>query len=221
VVSLLKESPAIPNFHHPAHLCWGDWYSTPTSVTPCIKDRPMRISFSPACLVVVLACQPAAQEGGGAAAAAQPSTLTGQSGVKDEESQPDVVKIAVSSPDHGTLVAALKAASLVDALSNAGPFTVFAPSNAAFDKLPKGTVEDLLKPENLAKLRGILQHHVTVSAFEVDALTDGLVLGMADGGQATISKRGTDTYIGDAKILASVRGSNGMVHVIDTVVLPK
>ncbi|MBK8247215.1 MAG: fasciclin domain-containing protein [Gemmatimonadetes bacterium] len=170
-------------------------------------------------LVALVACQPAEQQG--AAAGADPSQLTGQSGVKDSESQPDVVKIAVGSKDHTTLVAAVQAAKLVDALSNAGPFTVFAPTNAAFDKLPKGTVEDLLKPENEDKLRNILHHHVTVSAFELAQLTDGLVLGMADGGQATISKKGEDTYIDDAKILASVRGSNGMVHVIDAVVLRK
>lgn len=171
-------------------------------------------------VLLTLACQPADQQGA-AAAGAEPSQLSGQSGVKDSESQADVVKIAVGSKDHTTLVAAVQAAKLVDALSNAGPFTVFAPTNAAFDKLPKGTVEDLLKPENENKLRNILQHHVTVSAFEVAQLTDGLVLGMADGGQATISKKGEDTYINDAKILASVRGSNGMVHVIDAVVLPK
>ncbi len=175
----------------------------------------------PILVITLVACQSSDQQAGTSAAAANPSALTGQSGVKDSESQPDVVKIAAGSPDHTTLVAAVTAAKLVDALSNAGPFTVFAPTNAAFDKLPKGTVDDLLKPENENKLRGILQHHVTVSAFEMDQLTDGLVLGMADGGQATISKRGTDTYIGDAKILASVRGSNGMVHVIDAVVVPK
>jgi uncharacterized surface protein with fasciclin (FAS1) repeats len=171
-------------------------------------------------LLTLVACQSAEQQGA-SAAGAEPSQLTGQSGVKDSESQPDVVKIAVGSKDHTTLVTAVQAAKLVDALSNAGPFTVFAPTNAAFDKLPKGTVEDLLKPENENKLRNILQHHVTVSAFEVDQLTDGMTLGMADGGQTTISKKGTDTYINDAKILASVRGSNGMVHVIDAVVLPK
>jgi uncharacterized surface protein with fasciclin (FAS1) repeats len=181
----------------------------------------MRALVLTATLLAFTACQPADRPPAAGAATATPSTLTGQSGVKDEESQPDVVKIAVGSADHSTLVTALKAANLVDALSNAGPFTVFAPNNAAFDKLPKGTVEDLLKPENEARLRGILHHHVTVSVFEPDQLTDGLVLGMADGGQATISKKGTDTFINDAKILASVRGSNGIVHVIDAVVLPK
>jgi uncharacterized surface protein with fasciclin (FAS1) repeats len=178
----------------------------------------MRIAIA-AALVTLWGCQPADQQA--SSAGAEQPQLTGQSGVQDTESQPDVVKIAVGSKDHTTLVAAVTAAKLVDALSNAGPFTVFAPTNAAFDKLPKGTVDELLKPENEDKLRNVLQHHVTVSAFEVDALTDGLVLGMADGGQATISKKGADTYIDDAKILASVRGSNGMVHVIDAVVLRK
>lgn len=180
----------------------------------------MRATLS-ALLLALIGCAPAEQQGGAAAAGAEPSSPAGQSGVQDSESQPDVVKIAAGSADHTTLVTAVKAAKLVDALSNAGPFTVFAPTNAAFDKLPKGTVEELLKPENENKLRGILQHHVTVSAFEIDQLTDGLVLGMADGGQTTITKKGTDTYVGDAKIMASVRGSNGMVHVIDAVVLPK
>lgn len=180
----------------------------------------MRTLLLSTTLAAFVACQPADQQDSSPAAGAAPSPVVGQSGVKDDESQADVVKIAVGSADHTTLVTALKAANLVDALSNAGPFTVFAPTNAAFGKLPAGTVDDLLKPANADKLRGILQHHVTVSVFEVDQLTDGLVLGMADGGQATISKKGSDTFIGDARIVASVRGSNGIVHVVDGVVLP-
>ena len=144
----------------------------------------------------------------------------GQSGVQDNESQKDVVKVAVGSPDHTTLVAALKAGELVDALSNAGPFTVFAPTNAAFDKLPKGTVEDLLKPANKSKLQDILQHHVTLSALDVAVLQDGQSLGMVDGTNAIIKKKDGVTYIGDAKVVASVRASNGFVHVVDGVVLP-
>lgn len=179
----------------------------------------MRSAWIASTVVFALACSPSEQPAASGAAEATPSALAGQSGVKDDESQKDVVKIAVGSPDHTTLVTAVKAAKLVDALSNAGPFTVFAPTNAAFDKLPKGTVEDLLKPENENKLRNILQHHVTVSAFDLSQLTDGLVLGMADGGQATITHKGNDVYIGDAKIVGSVRGSNGMVHVIDGVIL--
>ena len=154
------------------------------------------------------------------AAAGQPAPA-GQAAVKDDESQKDVVKVAVGSPDHTTLVAALQAADLVNSLANAGPFTVFAPTNAAFDKLPKGTVDDLLKPENKGKLQDILQHHVTVPVFDAESLTDGLVLSMADGKSATISKKGADTFIGGAKILDVVRASNGVVYVVDAVVLPK
>ncbi|HEX4935994.1 MAG TPA: fasciclin domain-containing protein [Gemmatimonadaceae bacterium] len=171
--------------------------------------------------VLPLACSSGSEEGGAPAGAtpdAGPSV--GQANVEDNESQKDVVKIAVGSKDHTTLVAALKAADLVNALANAGPFTVFAPTNAAFDKLPKGTVDDLLKPENIDKLRGILQHHVTTSVYDVADLTDGMTLSMADGGSVTVKKAGADVTIDGAKIVASVRGSNGMVHVVDGVIVP-
>ena len=112
-------------------------------------------------------------------------TSGGQESVADDESQKDVVKVAVGSPDHTTLVAALKAADLVTSLANAGPFTVFAPTNAAFDKLPKGTVEDLLKPENIATLQTILQHHVMTSALEASFFQDGQTMGMVDGSNVT------------------------------------
>ena len=146
---------------------------------------------------------------------------TGQSNVKDDVSQKDVVKVAAGSKDHTTLVAALQAADLVNVLSNAGPFTVFAPVNAAFDKLPAGTVDDLLKPENKSKLAKILQHHVAVAVYSTDMLTDGRVLGMVDGANAKISVKDGAVFIDDAKIVASVPASNGIIHVIDAVVLPK
>lgn len=141
----------------------------------------------------------------------------GQANVQDDVSQQDIVKIAVGSPDHTTLVTALKAANLVNALANAGPFTVFAPNNAAFEKLPAGTVEDLLKPENASKLAQVLQHHVTVSVFESAAMKDGQKFGMADGGSATVSLKDGAVYVGGAKILGSVRASNGIVHVVDAI----
>lgn len=167
------------------------------------------------------ACSPAKEEGGTPAAATPDAApVGGQAAVQDDESQKDVVKIAVGSADHTTLVTALKAADLVNALANAGPFTVFAPTNAAFDKLPKGTVEDLLKPANVDKLRGILQHHVTTSVFEAADLTDGMTLSMADGGSVTIKKSGEEITVDGAKVVASVRGSNGIVHVVDAVILP-
>ncbi len=146
---------------------------------------------------------------------------TGQSAVVDTTSAKDIVKVAVASPDHTTLVTAVTAADLVNSLANAGPFTVFAPTNAAFDKLPKGTVEDLLKPENKEKLADILQHHVAVAVYEADALKDGQVLGMVDGNNATIHRKDGALYIDDAKVLASVRASNGIIHVIDGVILAK
>src|SRR4029079_15555420 len=91
------------------------------------------------------------------------TTSGGQETVQDDESQKDVVKVAVGSKDHTTLVAALKQAELVTALSNAGPFTVFAPTNAAFDKLPAGTVDGLMKDDKKADLQNILQYHVAVA----------------------------------------------------------
>lgn len=145
----------------------------------------------------------------------------GQENVKDDVSTPDVVKVAVGSKDHTTLVAALKQAELVTSLANAGPFTVFAPTNAAFDKLPAGTVDGLMKDDKKADLQNILQYHVTTSALDVKFLTDGMTLGMVNGDNATISiKDGKTILNGSATIIASVRASNGWVHVIDAVLLP-
>jgi len=147
-------------------------------------------------------------------------TQQGQAAVQDDVSNPDVVKVAVGSKDHTTLVAALKAADLVNSLANAGPFTVFAPTDAAFAKLPKGTLDDLLKPENKTKLAGILQHHVAVPVIDVETLTDGQELAVADGGKVKFTRRGEDRYVGEAKILATVRASNGVVYVVDGVLVP-
>ncbi len=145
----------------------------------------------------------------------------GQSAVQDDQSQKDVVKVAVGSKDHTTLVAALKAAEYVDVLSNAGPFTVFAPTNDAFGKLPAGTVEGLVKPEAKNDLRNILEYHVTTSALREEWLKDGMTIGMVNGGKVTVTK-GADgkIKINDANILAAVPASNGMVYVIDAVLLP-
>lgn len=167
----------------------------------------------------LLACAPASDSAADAGSAA-PAAGQGQAAVKDDESQPDVVKVAVGSKDHTTLVAALQAADLVNSLANAGPFTVFAPVNAAFDALPAGTLDDLLKPENKLKLKTILHHHVTTSALDVADFADGQELGMVDGVTETITRKDGATYIGGAKVVASVRASNGWVHVIDKVLVP-
>lgn len=145
----------------------------------------------------------------------------GQSAVQDNESAKDVVKVAAGSKDHTTLVAAVKQAELVDVLSNAGPFTVFAPTNAAFDKLPKGTIEDLMKPENKEKLQDILQYHVYVGSINADLLQDGQILNEVNGGNITISKKDGKIVINNsATIIASIPASNGIIHVIDGVLLP-
>lgn len=150
-----------------------------------------------------------------------PDKTTGQSGVKDDVSQKNVVQVAIASKDHTTLVTAVKAAELVDALSNAGPFTVFAPTNAAFDKLPAGTVDGLLKPEKKDDLTDILQYHVSVGVYKAEALQDGQVIGQVNGGNITITKKDGKIMVnGTATVVASIPASNGIVHVIDGVLLP-
>lgn len=145
----------------------------------------------------------------------------GQENIKDDDSQQDVVKVAVGSKDHTTLVAALKQADLVTSLSNAGPFTVFAPTNAAFDKVDKATLAALMTDEKKADLQNILQYHVTVSALKADYLQDGQVLGMVNGDNVTVSiKNGKIMLNNSATIIASVPASNGIIHVIDGVLLP-
>jgi uncharacterized surface protein with fasciclin (FAS1) repeats len=132
----------------------------------------------------------------------------------------NIVSIAVGSADHTTLVAALKAANYVTSVSNAGPFTVFAPTNAAFEKLPKGTVEALVTPEKQEDLRNILKFHVTTSIYATKDLKDGQVIAMANGAKATVHVSNGKYAINDANIVASIPASNGIVHVIDGVLLP-
>ncbi len=144
----------------------------------------------------------------------------GQSAVQDDASQKDIVKVAVGSADHTTLVAALQAAGYVDVLSNAGPFTVFAPTNTAFEKLPKGTVEGLLKPESKADLRNILEYHVYVGKLDQTFFKDGQMLGMVNGSKVTMGVKDGKVTVNGAYIVASVPCSNGIIHIIDAVLLP-
>jgi uncharacterized surface protein with fasciclin (FAS1) repeats len=174
------------------------------------------------CVLLTTQCEkkPAPTPAGGPAApAAAPGP--GQSAVSDDLSEKDVVKVAAGSADHTTLVKAVQAADLVDVLSNAGPFTVFAPTNAAFAKLPAGTLEDLLKPENKEKLRDILQYHVALGGYRPEMLRDGMVLNMANSGNVNVSvSDGKITLNGSAQVVATVKASNGLVHVVDAVILP-
>ena len=169
--------------------------------------------------VFFLSCNSAKDETASASTTStEATTPSGQADVKDDVSMPDVVKVAVGSADHTTLVAALKQADLVNVLANPGPFTVFAPTNAAFDKLPAGTVDDLMKDANKEKLQDILQYHVTTSSLTPEMLQDGQVLGMVNGGSVTVSKKdGKIMLNGTATVVGTVRASNGIVHVIDGV----
>jgi uncharacterized surface protein with fasciclin (FAS1) repeats len=144
----------------------------------------------------------------------------GSAPARADEQPKTVVDVAVSSPDHTTLVAALKAADYVVSLKNPGPFTVFAPTNAAFAALPPGTLDGLLKPDKKGDLQNVLKYHVTVSTYEKGWLKDGQTMGMANGAKVTIHVKDGKVTINDATILGSVRAGNGIVHVIDKVLLP-
>lgn len=145
---------------------------------------------------------------------------TGQAFIKDDESTPNVLDIAIGSPDHTTLVAAVQAAELENVLVNAGPLMVFAPTNEAFDALPEGTVENLLKPENKDALANILKYHVTPGNYSKDFLKKFKKLGQANDQNVMVEVKGDEVYIGGAKILASIPAGNGIVHVVDKVILP-
>lgn len=152
---------------------------------------------------------------------AQPQTSSATPDNKDDVSQKNVVQVALGSKDHTTLVSALKAADLVEPLEKSGPFTVFAPTNEAFDKLPKGTLEDLMKPEKKDALADILQYHVSVGIYKEDMLQDGQTIGEVNSQNITISKKDGKIKInGTANILATIPASNGIIYVIDEVLLP-
>lgn len=146
--------------------------------------------------------------------------IQGQSAVVDDQSANDIVKVAASSKDHTTLVAAIKAVNYLDVLSNAGPFTVFAPTNAAFDALPAGTLDNLLKPENSDQLIDILEYHVTTSSLKIESFKDGQNVGMVNGGNAKMTVKDNKVQINGANIITSIPATNGMIHVIDAVLLP-
>ena len=145
----------------------------------------------------------------------------------------NIVENAVNSKDHTTLVTAVKAAGLVDTLMSAGPFTVFAPVNSAFDKLPAGTVEMVLKPENKATLTKILTYHVVAGNMDSKAIAKAIKKGKGKamlttvaGGKLTASMEGKNLILTDEKggksmvTIANVRQSNGIIHVVDSVLLP-
>ena len=138
----------------------------------------------------------------------------------------NIIQNAVNSRDHTTLVAAVKAAGLVKTLEGKGPFTVFAPTNEAFNKLPPGTVDNLVKPENKATLTKILTYHVVPGKLAASDLTDGKKMKTAEGEELTVKKMDGKVWIVDAKggtsmvTISNVNQSNGVIHVVDTVLMP-
>lgn len=138
------------------------------------------------------------------------------------EAPKTVVDIAIGSPDHTTLVTAVTAAGLVETLSGTGPFTIFAPTNAAFSALPAGTVENLLKPESKEMLTGILTYHVVAGNVMAADLTDGQIVKTLNGQDLKVSIKDGKVMINGANVTAAdLAGSNGVVHVLDAVLMPK
>jgi uncharacterized surface protein with fasciclin (FAS1) repeats len=167
----------------------------------------------------------------GATSFAQKSVMVGGAEMYPSK---NIIENAVNSKDHTTLVAAVKAAGLVETLQGAGPFTVFAPTNSAFDKLPKGTVETLLKPENLKMLQTILTYHVVAGKMNASDIAAAIkagngkaTLNTVSGGTLTAWMKGKKLYITDEKggmsevTIADVNQSNGVIHVVNAVLLPK
>ena len=157
--------------------------------------------------------------------AAQSQSQTSET--SDMKETKNIVEIASADSQFSTLVTAVKAAGLVDTLSSEGPFTVFAPTNDAFAKLPAGTLDSLLKPENVEQLKSILTYHVVASKAMSSDLSDGQTITTVQGGTLTVKINGSDVTLTDAKgnvskvVKADIPASNGIIHVIDSVVLPQ
>lgn len=148
----------------------------------------------------------------------------GQASVVDNDSDLNILQVAISSPDHTTLVAAVQAAQIEHILVNAGPLTVFAPVNSAFDALPEGTVANLLKPENKPQLASILTLHAAPGSYDKEGLVKsaekGRKLYMATGDYLDVKLDGDDVFVNGAKVIATIQTSNGIINVVDKVFLP-
>ena len=181
-----------------------------------------RISISSlAVIFLIISCSsPEVETMTSSAENSEQKVMTGQSGVVDPDSKPNILQVALNSPDHTTLCAGVTAAGLADVLTNAGPLTVFAPTNEAFDKLPEGTLEDLLKPENKQTLADIITFHAAPGSYNENNIKGVMGIGQATGDKVSVTEKDGAVYVNGAKVLGSVKASNGYVHVIDGVLLP-
>lgn len=174
------------------------------------------------CIVVLIGgCNTSSQTG--ESQSAPESHPRGQASVADDDSDANILQVAIGSEAHSTLVAAVQAAQIEHVLVNAGPLTVFAPTNDAFAKLPEGTVEDLLKPENKGTLATVLTRHATPGSFNIEALRKeaekGRKIYMATGDYLEVTTEGDDVFINGIKVVASIQTSNGIINVIEEVIL--
>ncbi|MFK5958361.1 MAG: fasciclin domain-containing protein [Lutibacter sp.] len=189
-----------------------------------MKKSILTISFIAVILVMFTSCNTNEKKKEVVKTATKEVVGKGQSAVKDDVSAANVLQVAMSLPDFKTLVVAVEAAGVEDALVNAGPLTVFAPVNSAFDKLPEGTVETLLKPENKDKLKFILINHVAPANYPIKQLKKeakkGRKLYMASGKYLVVENKEDGIYVGGTKILKSVKVSNGWIHVVGDVLVP-
>lgn len=175
-----------------------------------LRDLNPKIHTMSLTLAICIAAAACGRESG--------KTGTGMAGIADDASAKTIVQIAIDSKDHTTLVAAVKATDLVDVLANPGPFTVFAPTDAAFAKLPKGTVEGLLNKKD--DLSDILYNHVLTSTRKTDSFKDGETIKMFGNLEVKITNKHGKMTINGANVVASVPAANGIIHVIDAVILP-
>jgi uncharacterized surface protein with fasciclin (FAS1) repeats len=167
-----------------------------------------------------IACSPNSEPTNNSNTTDSSEPVKGQSTVQDDLSAKNILQVALGSKDHTTLVAAVQAADLEDVLVNAGPLTVFAPTNAAFEALPEGTVENLLKPENKGTLSQIIKFHASPGKYEGDLFKDGQRLFQASGHYVNVEKEGDKVTVHGANILGTAQASNGVVHIVDKVMLP-
>lgn len=180
------------------------------------------LNFILAALILTACTGKVAEESGSSATADVTGPAQAENkGQASVDSGNNVLRVAINSPDHTTLVAAVEAAGIEAILANNGPFTVFAPTNAAFEALPAGTVEDLLKPENKSALINILYYHAAPGIYKDNLLNDGRQIYEANGDNVLVKVTDEGIFINDAKILGSVDATNGVVHVIDKVLLPQ
>jgi uncharacterized surface protein with fasciclin (FAS1) repeats len=178
-------------------------------------------SFSMSFVIILLVVSSCSGRGTSNPSSEETSIRThGQAGVVDKDSRQNILQIASASNDHTTLAAACNAAGMLDVLANAGPLTVFAPTNAAFEKLPAGEVDNLLKPENKETLAKIIQFHAAPGNFKIISLKDNMKLYMASGHYVDVKVKEDGVFVNGSKIVATIDASNGTIHVVKDVFLP-